>query len=216
MKSCVGKADLAMAKTRFVSSRTLRRAERQVCMPMVELVNHAPSAQTFSTGEGVSIQGVFEDEILVRYRRADAVQMFVGWGFTCREPLAYSLSLMRPHADRAIAVRRNLDTARVVDGLNLPQVTRHADGPSEKLIILSHLLLTHSKQPEQPRIMMRRLMEELSLPDADALFDGIREANRETLTGLRDSLAEITSGVAASLRAMCDDQLETLSRGDRF
>ena len=215
MAACPAPETLANAMARFEVSRVIRIEGVRVFMPIVELANHSAAGVGLSNANGVLAQGQFTDEVLLRYRRGDAALMLAGWGFASPEPLAYSLATLIPHASHVFSIRRGLTDGAPQDGLNLPSVKRPDEGAAGRVIVLSHLLLGHRKHPDRPRAIVRRLMDQLSLPGADAFLDEVRDRNRDALETLKRDLEGAPGGLAPTVRAMCDYQLEALAFCDR-
>ena len=60
---------------RFVSTRCIRRKDRRVIMPMIELLNHSPSAKAYDmSGDGIAVGGLHDGEILVKYSNSDPLR----------------------------------------------------------------------------------------------------------------------------------------------
>ncbi len=196
-------------RDRFLDSRVMTTKAGQMFMPVVELLNHSPFGTRFDSSDGVTVGGVFEGEVLARYRAADAFAIFESWGFASREPAAFSLPLLLTHAGHAIGIRQATSQHVIRDREVSPEVV-----VSGKLISLSHLMLGHTRHPERPFRTFRRLMEEIGQTGARELFDAIRTTNVERFEGLQLALTGLDGSLAVVLRDMCRFQLEALASCD--
>ena len=64
---------------RFLHSRCITFEDKSVLMPVMELVNHDPLSQGYDVENDIAIEGVFPDEVLVRYSIRDPFGMFLSY-----------------------------------------------------------------------------------------------------------------------------------------
>ena len=89
---------------RFMITRCIRHQEKRVMMPILELINHSPSASNFDmSGDGIAVKGLFEGEILAKYSNSDPIHRFFGYGFNVVEPFGFSLNTPLLHRNQKIS-----------------------------------------------------------------------------------------------------------------
>ena len=80
----------------FIQSRFVNYRNQKCLAPIFELVNHNCNYQMFSTNEGVSTQKSKGNiEFLHSYSKGnDPIRMFFGYGFSSKEPFAFSMPIL--------------------------------------------------------------------------------------------------------------------------
>jgi len=77
---------------RFIQTRCFNRKDHRVIMPMIELLNHSPTAKPYDmSGNGIAVGGFYYGEILVKYSVSDPLRRFAAYGFNAKEPVGFSL-----------------------------------------------------------------------------------------------------------------------------
>ena len=182
----------------------------KVIMPLIELANFGDEA-TFEFDRGVSLHGVFKDEVLVRYGRQDTLGLFQGWGFTLERPVAFSRCLSMSTPFGKLVVQRQLakEKPREIPGVGSVLMPRLAAEGS--VVTLSSLMLGNRQAPRIPRGIFQCLFREAGLPGADEIFDQIRHTNVLAFLNLLEMLEGAAGPQAASLRAMARLQLTTIA-----
>jgi hypothetical protein len=199
----LGRASDRAART-FLRSRAIRRHERSVLMPVVELINHDAGGEDYDLADGVSINGTFADEVLARYRSTDPFQMFKSWGFASAEPAAFSLPVFVPWGARILVVRRLLSKPKM--RATVPKIAMRG-----KFIELSHLLIGDAENPDWPRQMLARAVRKIEGGDIDGVLDEIRAINRARFAKLADAVSGQASPLTVCLCKTCDYQLAAMS-----
>ncbi|MGH7487370.1 MAG: hypothetical protein ACREMY_17480, partial [bacterium] len=164
------------AQRRFLRSRMIHSQGKPVVMPVVELVNHGTEGVGFEYKDGISVKGTFKDEILVRYNLTDPLGVITVWGFASEEPVAFSLEMRVPLANkRRIAIRRNFGQVEKLGNTRAPTIKATGD-----VIEVSHLMLGHKKFPRLAKGVFYRLMkgQGIEREAAEELFDRIAHFNR--------------------------------------
>ena len=168
----------------FVKSRDVSYKGRVCIMPVVDLVNHSSGAKPFVIDNGIGVQGTFPGEVLVRYNVADSWANALIYGFPDNAFLAYSLPItVDLFGSMRLSIRRGLAEPAVdANGIRFPR--KHVEGNT---IDFSFMLLGNARQPDLPRGMFRKLMNDHLTPQqADEVFDSIvRFNNGKFLNGLR-------------------------------
>ena len=189
---------------RFLNSRCLGRQGQLLVMPIVELVNHAPSAGNWETRPdgGVGISGRRNGEILVKYSNADPLRRLMGYGFNASEPMAFSLRVQLHHRRQPVLVQGG-------GGRHWFQPTgiEHRDD----LLVVQQPLLGHRERPKLPKSLFIHACKGLSSVEPAELFDQIHRANTLALVDLLHQLKHLAGETANQLRHGCLDQLDVLS-----
>jgi hypothetical protein len=182
----------------------------KVIMPIIELANFGDEA-TFEFERGVSLRGVFKDEVRVRYSRQDTLGLFQGWGFSLERAVAFSRCLSMSTPFGKLVVKRQLAKEKPheipdVGSVMLPELS--AEG---SVVTLSSVMLGNKLAPRLPRGIFQRLFREAGLPGADEIFDQVRHTNSLAFLHLLELLEGVAGPQAASLRAMARLQLTTMA-----
>jgi len=188
---------------RFIQSRCINRKGRRVIMPMIELLNHSPSADAYDmSGKGIAVGGVRDGEVLVRYSISDPLRRLMGYGFNASEPMGFSLSFQLAHRGKKIIVRGG-SGQEVMKPCNI-QI-------NENNLILNHPLLASSTSPKMPRTLFIKACQSIDGIDANELFDQLHQRNTQILVQLLRTLQDIDGSVSEQIRFGCLDQLTALS-----
>lgn len=184
-------------KTSFVNSRRIDFKDRNVLMPVVELVNHMARSPGFKVDDGVAVEGVFHDEVTVNYSASDSLRRFFTYGFVSQEPVAISLPIkFRVNANLQLEIRNLIDKFNRDGKLPLPAVEQKGG-----LHTLSHLRVGWEGSPRMPRTLMRKALADVAVDVVDEAFDRIRNANLTTLCDLLE-LADGTTACASFRRSV--------------
>ena len=188
--------------TRFIKTRQIWHSKKQVIMPILELVNHAPHGVTWDMGgDGIAIKGNFSEEILVNYSISDPLRRFMQYGFNCQEPAGFSLDLKFSHNDQLVVIDGGIN--------NMPRMPCEVHTNNHKLLIRRPLLGLHSS-PKIPRSIFKKSLSSY-VEDADELFDKINHINRICVISLLDKLNNYNGVMIRQLRKAALDQLISLS-----
>jgi len=187
----------------FFRSRVVKSGNRNVIMPIIELANHGGTVR-YGSVSGVSLNGTFEGEVLVRYAEpSDPFDMFGNWMFVPNEPSAFSLPLVGTFAGRQFDIRRQFENVTMPF---VPKVSMEGGR-----IVASYLLLGHKRFPRVPKGAFRKAMESAQIPDVDETFDFILMINRQKFLDLLSVLEGVEQPGAAVLRRLAINQLTALS-----
>lgn len=189
---------------RFLQTRVINSKVRRVIMPIVELINHSPSADTWGmSSESISVSGLYENEVLVNYSISDPLRRFLGYGFNSHEPAGFSLSMRLKHRNQNILVRGGILNQNVTRGLKV-------EAKDESLVIF-HPLLASSKSPKMPRTLFLKAFQKFDGVEADELFEQIHHRNTLVIVQILRLLNKVEGETAGHLRTACLDQLAALS-----
>lgn len=189
---------------RFLMTRCIRRKESRVIMPIIELLNHSPSASNYDmSGDGIAVNGLFEGEILAKYSNSDPIHRFFGYGFNVLEPFGFSLNTRVVHRNQKILVQGGGTNK----GLGKPPSVE----TNKDVLIIRLPLLASLKAPKMPRTLFIKAFQNFNDIDADELFDQLHQRNTELLVDLINRLLPIKSDIAERLQKACLDQILALS-----
>ena len=189
---------------RFLNSRCLRREGRLFVMPIIELVNHSPSAGNWETQAdgGVAVSGTRDGEVLVKYSNADPLRRLMGFGFNAMEPLAFSLYVRFVNNGQQVVVQGG-------GGRYWFQPTS-MEQKGDRLVIHQPLLgFRHG-----PRLPLTLFLSACrACPDLNGreLFERLHQANTVALIDLLRLLEPLQCDTARLIRAGCFNQLVSLS-----
>ena len=188
---------------RFVSTRCIRRKDRRVIMPMIELLNHSPSAKAYDmSGDGIAVGGLHDGEILVKYSISEPLRRLIAYGFNSPEPMAFSLSLAIQHRGKQIVIRGGGGVA--------PLKPCKVEKLDDKVIIKQPLLAS-SSNPKMPKTLLIKSTKGIENLDSSELFEQIHQRNTQILIEIIKELQEHDSEMGHKLKIACLDQLEALS-----
>lgn len=192
----------------YLETRDLYFEGKPHLAPILEIVNHSPSGRDYGSKDGLSVAGTFEGEVLARYNVRDAWAVALHYGFAHRSPYAYSLAIaVDVHGQKRLSIDRETGGIRLIDGVRFPR--RDDDGD---VIKLANLMLGNSNGMDLPRAVFRKLMSaELTVAQADEVFDGIAFYNRGRFLDTLTALSKYDGNVVRMLRAAAIHQLHALS-----
>ena len=184
----------------YLHSRSFLYRGRRVLMPMVDLINHSPTAQPYLTSSGVQVSGAFDEEVLVRYNETDPLGRFFNHGFASAEPIAFSypasLPLDRHQRRQQIAGLVSAQIERLPDPVPLANdLGKHQ---RIEVVTLEHL----PNLPPQP----------LDHGDLADFYDDAFWLNQVQLMALSDSLKGCHGDCARALKAAIGYQQQALCR----
>ena len=191
----------------YIETRDVYFKGKPHIAPVLELINHSPAGSDYATGEGLTVAGTFEAEVFARYNVRDAWAVALHYGFAHRSPYAYSLAITIDYAGKRLVIDRDAAAVRTIDGIRYPR--REDDGD---LITLTNVMLGDSGAMDVPRAVFRKLLgTELSIAQADEIFEGIAFYNRRRFLDVLSSLQNYDGNVVRMLRAAAIHQLHGLA-----
>ena len=189
---------------RFLQTRCINRKGKRVIMPLIELLNHAPSSKAYDMkDDGISVSGMHDGEVLVKYSMSDPLRRLIGYGFNVQEPLGFSLSFRLKHRDKDVVVQGGVS--------KLPHQPCKVDQQNDSLII-KQPLLGSSAAPKLPRTLLIQACKEIEGVDANELYDLIQQRNALILVNLLRQLDGVDTDTAGLLRTGCLNQIVALSQ----
>lgn len=193
----------------FLNTRRIAYKNRIVIMPLIELINHSPSAGGYDVRDGVKVAGQFDGEILVNYSSAcDSLARFCTYGFTGPEQCAFSLPIkVQLTQGQSLSVGLGYSETLMCDGLALPK-HEFKDGVWN----LSHLRIGQKSAPRLPRTLLRRVLKDYPVSLVDETYERIRSGNLLALADLLEAADGVEGEVAAQLRSAIRWQLKAMSQ----
>ncbi|HTT97983.1 MAG TPA: hypothetical protein VMF58_08025 [Rhizomicrobium sp.] len=191
----------------FLQSRHIEYQGRMVLMPVMDLVNHGPGP-AFRLKDGIGIDGTWPGEITVRYADTDAYGAFQAWGFTCEEPVAFSIELLGNIGQTRLHIERQLGETKSGPRQWVPRYAqREGDG------VLNFLMLGNRQYPRICKGIFYKTMQNAGLDGYEEAFDTIQHVNRMHFLSLLEALENVDGAMAQTLRRMARYQLQALSFG---
>ena len=190
---------------RYISSRAINKKGARVIMPLIELLNHSPSAKGYDMrGNGVLVSGVYDGEVLVKYNFADPLRRFFGYGFNALEPLAFSISCLVVHREKNVMIRGGISGK----GFTVPPTIE----VEEERLVIQQPLLGSTRSPKIPKTLLVQACANIEGIDGAELFDQIIQRNIVTYVNLLRELKTSDGYVENLLRDCCLNQLFALSQ----
>ena len=197
----------AAIRERHFGARAIKHKERVVVMPVIELANHGHTPISYSHGDGISVSGTFEDEILVSYCLTDALDIFNNWGFASEgQPFALGLKMNLETQLGEIIIERGdivMDSKR---RLFYPDVKIEG-----RRITLSYMMLGHKNFPRLAKANFYRIMRDAGRGDFEETFDRIAQINRSQFLKLIALSEHAPHAVGKLVRDIARIQLEAMS-----
>jgi len=189
----------------FVTSRGIEYRDREVLMPIVELINHGTGPE-IGLANGVAVRGIFPGEVLYRYSDMDSFGFFWSWGFVIERPLAFSLEMNGKVESTPLRIDRSFPPVKPGEKPWMPPLHRDESGVS-----LDHLLIGSVQYPRLPKSIFQKTMRDGGFSALEEPFDVIRYVNTLHFLDLLKALDGIEVPMARSLRAMAHHQLHAMS-----
>jgi len=190
---------------KFLESRRIEGNGEPVLMPLMELVNHGPAAPSYNTTNGISIEGAFSDEVLVRYSLEDAFGMFLGYGFASPERVAFSLAT-KNEASRKLIIGRRINRKSRRGSFGVPDFKIDGD-----TIELSCVMIGNTDFPQLSKGIFCSIAREAGRTNPEEEFDAIVHNNRMSFLKLFAMLEPHEGGLVPTIRRMVRYQLEAMS-----
>jgi len=188
---------------RFIRTRCINFKGRTNIMPIIDLVNHAPSANPYDIkDEGIAISGNPEGEVLVRYNIMDPIRRLLSYGFNAQETTGFSLRCRFQHQEQIVIVQGGQGEKP----MQPCKVFRKEDR-----IIVQNPLLGSLRTPKLPRTLFIQACKELEKIDANELFDQIQQFNTSALIELVHELEDVEGEVASLFKTCCLNQIKAQS-----
>lgn len=195
-------------KQSFLKSRRINYKGSKVIMPIIELINHEAGSGGYRIGEGISVQGVYSDEITVNYHpQSDALMRYLAWGFASPEPFAYSIPLnFEVSPGHRLVVGSQPSECLFKNRLPLPK--REQVGQRD---VLSHVRIGSMGSPRMPRTLFRLAFPDWPVAQADEAFERICAVNLQLLTDLLLVSEAMEMPAVGTLRQSVLYQLKAIS-----
>ena len=189
----------------FLTSRGINYHDREVLMPLVELINHGAGPE-IGLVNGVMIRGIFPGEVLYRYSDMDSFGFFWSWGFVIEQPMAFSLEMSGKVESTTLRIDRAFPPVKPGEKSWMPPLHREGSGVS-----LDHLLIGSVQYPRLPRGIFQKTMRDGGFSALEEPFDVIRYVNNLHFLDLLKALDGIDAPIARSLRTMAHHQLHAMA-----
>ncbi|MDJ0513256.1 MAG: hypothetical protein QNJ62_07405 [Methyloceanibacter sp.] len=193
-------------QNRFIRGRAIAYEGRDRLMPVLHLVNHTADGCPFKFEKGISIDRTFENEVCAHYGLYDPWGVFENWGFSCAEPLAFSMPSIVNVDGQELAISRQLDRRTKRGKFRVPIVEK--DG---KRTSISYVMLGHARFPRASKGIFYQLMRDIGQPNAEALFDEIRRFNIQKFLNFLAILDDHRGPLITTLKQTCRHQISALT-----
>jgi len=189
----------------YLQSRCLNAKDTLCVMPVMELVNHGIDVPGYNCANGVSVEGQFSDEVLVRYYTGDPFAIFMSFGFASPERRAFSLPAMRK-GPRDLVIGRNINFKAKRGSFSVPEFKIEDDK-----VRLSCMMIGNAGAPRLSKGIFVSIMNEAGMPNAEEEFDTVLRDNQMKFLGLLGMLESVAGELGRTLRTMIRYQLEAMS-----
>lgn len=179
-------------------------------MPLLELINHANDGEPYVvTQEGVSLSGIFDDEVRARYTQGlDAFHFFFNYHFAVRSRSTLSCEVrIEVPGFKSLRISRMDGLFDVKGGVRVPQVSSSADE-----LHFSFVELINLDKPSSPRQVFTHLLKDqgMQAEGANGLFDGLLMHNRQVMLDFLEACEGSDGQVLLGLREVAGYQLAHL------
>jgi len=195
-----------LCRRRYLATRQSSYRGTLVVMPVVELINHRDQAVQLDRGDGIGLEGKYEDEVVFDYGPDDCWGMAMTYGFCAARRWAHSLETRFTFEGLDIGISRSFERIERFNGVPVPMV----DVDKNK-VAFSFLILGHLHMPRIPRAVFLHFAKNTPVKRPNELFDLIQHRNRMKYLGFLRVADGLSAPLAAMLRAAAHQQLETLS-----
>lgn len=177
---------------RFILTRCINYKGTKVVMPIIDLVNHAPSAKPYDVSEdGIKISGMHEGEILVRYNLMDPIRRLFSYGFNSPEPTGFSIRCRFQHQDNPVIVQGGQS--------DKPMQPCKVAFQKDRLVV-QQPLLGSLRTPKLPRTLFIQACKDVEGVSANELFDQIQQFNTIALVKIVRELQNVDGDVSSLLK----------------
>ena len=188
---------------RFINTRCINFKNKTVIMPIIDLVNHAPTSNPYSINdEGIAISGTYDGEVLVRYNIMDPIRRLFNYGFNAQEMTGFSLRCRFQHQDHTVIVQGGQSKS--------PMQPCKVIFKEDKLIV-QQPLLGSLRTPKLPRTLFVQACDEVEGVNAHELFDQIQQFNTAAFVNIIRELEEVDTETSSFLRTACLNQIVSQS-----
>jgi hypothetical protein len=192
---------------KFLRSRLIEWKGRDVAMPLIELANHDASGLPYQlAGAHLQIEGPASDEVLACYGGQDSLGIFMGFGFACPQPGAFSLPQNMTIGARELRIERDASRRVRRGDVWTPQLNSKG-----KKLELSFLMIGNPIFPKLSRGTFCALMRQAGVEPADEAFDLILHVNARKFLQLLEVLEPHHGDLILTLRKMARYQLEAMA-----
>ena len=188
----------------FIQSRFVDYNGGKCLAPVFELVNHDPQYPVFKTGSGIStFKKEGDSEFLHSYSKGnDPIRMFFGYGFSSKEPFAFSLPI-------TITLSKNHKPIRIKGGCGIEGLIPIEERENE--LILDYLPIGNKFDPTFPiRQLTATLKPFHEYHQARELLNQGLTANQEQICNLLLLLNKSENALPISLRETLYYQLSAM------
>lgn len=196
-------------KKLLICSRYIGKNGKLLLMPVLDFVNHGPSAPDFQIEGGcIQISGMTPDEVLVNYNYGDVFHYLSSYFFPAESKHAYSYALNLSFNDRPLRIERSyLVGETLTPKARSPKILVREDGG----IVLSALRLGQREHPNAVIPAFKLAWEKAGLPHAEELFKAIYRTNVSLFVDLLRDLEGVEGMAADWLRQATYQQLKLMA-----
>ena len=188
---------------RFIRTRCVNHRGKYFMMPIIDLVNHNALAKPYDmSDEGISIQGMHDGEIVVKYNISDPLRRFFIYGFNTVEPMGFSVFCRIEHENKTVIVQ---------GGVNERPMRPCKITFRDNRLVVEQPLLGSIRSPRLPRTLFLQACQDLEGIDGQELFEQIQQSNTIIFITLIRELQKIEGDIASQLRDACLEQLAAQS-----
>ena len=191
---------------RYFQSRHLSHKEKDVVMPLIELINHGDDGASYQSTDSIGFTGTFPGEIFARYSDADTLGFFHAWGIATPRPLAFSVSLSGNIQSTPVKIERHYVGPARSERDWIPKLQRNPDN-----IALPFAMIGNERFPRLSRGIFYRLMRNAGYSGFEEPFDLIQHVNRLHFLDLLKAVEGIDLPMARILQAVAHYQLRAMS-----
>ena len=198
----------------YLISRKIRIGDTSKLMPIIELLNHSHHGANFLIDRGITIAGVFKDEIFVNYHnRLDPFHFLKNYHFFSPTTTAISCDVEIKVSDVLyIKISRFDHLSEVRMNRKMPQVEQVGN-----LIKISFLEISNKINPSEPKDIFNELLQPYAIkPEViNSLFSGLVRHNHQILTKLIKECEISPSEMSNQILRTAQEVIKSIDGEDR-
>ena len=195
----------------YLSSRQISFNNKSFYMPIIELINHSLNGLTYNLlPKGLSVEGVFENEVLANYsRHVDSFEFFKNYNIVSKQTNVFSCKLEIKYIDKKILIERNFNEYNTIDNLNVPIIAI-----INNTAFITHLDLTKLKKNSIYRDYISNKLKKLNLNQESIFkfYNQLIEFNRIHLNKVYEECKKDKSKISFEIQNITEHQINITNK----
>lgn len=194
----------------YFVSRQIRIGNESKIMPVLDLINHSSTGIVYTADNGVSVEGMFQSEVLTCYHGSfDAFHFYKNYRIAAPSNIVLSCDVKINVPDIGLINITRFDSiVEKVSDMIIPHIFR-----KDAEIRMSFIQLANKQTNSSSKKVFVAQMKKLNIPEltADQIFNGLIAHNKQALTKLLNECEGSDSKIARELEIIALNQLTLIS-----